>query len=59
MQLVHFAAMWAIYNSTDLSKKNDMDSDAYWILGLGGVWNSIGFIFVWIQNYTRDRNKIM
>ena len=22
-------------------------------------WNSIGFIFVWIQNYTCDRNKII
>ena len=37
-----FAAMWAIYNSTDLSKKNDMDSDAYWILGLGGVGIALG-----------------
>ena len=37
-----FAAMWAIYNSTDLSKKNDMEGDAYWILGLGGVGIAVG-----------------
>jgi solute carrier family 20 (sodium-dependent phosphate transporter) len=37
-----FAAMWAIHNSTDLSKKNDMDSDAYWILGLGGIGIALG-----------------
>lgn len=37
-----FAAMWAIHNSHDLSKKNDMDADAYWILGLGGIGIAIG-----------------
>ena len=37
-----FAAMWAIHNSTDLSKKNDMESDAYWILGLGGAGIALG-----------------
>ena len=37
-----FAAMWAIHNSQDLSKKNDMDADAYWILGLGGAGISLG-----------------
>ncbi|MAR51379.1 MAG: hypothetical protein CML42_09665 [Rhodobacteraceae bacterium] len=37
-----FAAMWAIYNSTDLSKKNDMEGDAYWILGLGGIGIAVG-----------------
>lgn len=37
-----FAAMWAIHNAQDLSKKNDMDADAYWILGLGGAGISIG-----------------
>ena len=37
-----FAAMWAIHNSQDLSKKNDMDADAYWILGLGGIGIAIG-----------------
>jgi len=37
-----FAAMWAIHNSQDLNKKNDMDADAYWILGLGGVGIAVG-----------------
>ena len=37
-----FAAMWAIYNGTDISKKNDMDADAYWILGMGGIGIAIG-----------------
>ena len=37
-----FAAMWAIHNAQDLSKKNDMDTDAYWILGLGGAGISLG-----------------
>lgn len=37
-----FAAMWAIHNAQDLSKKNDMDADAYWILGLGGAGISLG-----------------
>jgi len=37
-----FAAMWAIHNSQDLSKKNDMDTDAYWILGLGGIGIAVG-----------------
>ena len=37
-----FAAMWAIYNDTDISKKNDMESDAYWILGMGGVGIAVG-----------------
>ena len=37
-----FAAMWAIHNSQDLSKKNDMDADAYWILGLGGIGIAVG-----------------
>ena len=37
-----FAAMWAIHNSTDLSKKSDMESDAYWILGLGGAGIALG-----------------
>ena len=37
-----FAAMWAIYNGTDISKKNDMDADAYWILGMGGIGIAVG-----------------
>ena len=37
-----FAAMWAIHNAQDLSKKNDMDADAYWILGLGGIGIAVG-----------------
>jgi PiT family inorganic phosphate transporter len=37
-----FAAMWAIYNGTDISTKNDMDADAYWILGMGGIGIAIG-----------------
>ena len=37
-----FAAMWAIHNAQDLSKKNDMDTDAYWILGLGGIGIAVG-----------------
>ena len=37
-----FAAMWAIHNAQDLSKKNDMDVDAYWILGLGGIGIAVG-----------------
>ena len=37
-----FATMWAIHNSQDLNKKNDMDVDAYWILGLGGIGITIG-----------------
>ena len=34
--------MWAIHNAQDLSKKNDMDTDAYWILGLGGLGIAVG-----------------
>jgi solute carrier family 20 (sodium-dependent phosphate transporter) len=37
-----FAAMWAIHNAQDLNKKNDMESDAYWILGLGGAGIALG-----------------
>ena len=37
-----FAAMWAIHNAQDLNKKNDMDTDAYWILGLGGAGIALG-----------------
>jgi len=37
-----FAAMWAIHNAQDLDKKNDMDVDAYWILGLGGIGIAVG-----------------
>ena len=34
--------MWAIYNGTDISKKNDMEADAYWILGMGGLGIAVG-----------------
>ena len=34
--------MWVIYNGTDISKKNDMDADAYWILGMGGLGIAVG-----------------
>jgi sodium-dependent phosphate transporter len=37
-----FAAIWTIYNSDDFNKKNDMESDAYWILGLGGIGIALG-----------------
>jgi sodium-dependent phosphate transporter len=37
-----FAAMWAIYNDHDLNTKNYMDTDAYWILGLGGGGIALG-----------------
>ena len=39
-----FAAMWAIHNAQDLSKKNDMEADAYWILGLGGIGITVGLL---------------
>ena len=37
-----FAAIWTIYNSDDFNSKNDMESDAYWILGLGGIGIALG-----------------
>ena len=38
-----FAAMWVIYNGIDISKKNDMETDAYWILGgVGGIGIAVG-----------------
>tara|TARA_B100001093_G_scaffold487555_1_gene523909 strand:+ start:902 stop:2353 length:1452 start_codon:yes stop_codon:yes gene_type:complete len=46
-----FAAMWAIYNGTDISKKNDMESDAYWILGLGGIGIAVG-LYIYGQRIT-------
>lgn len=40
-----FAAMYAIYTTDgDLSKKVDMEGDAYWILALGGVGISLGLL---------------
>ena len=40
-----FAAIYTIYNSDgDLSKKLDLGSDAYWILGIGGVGIAIGLV---------------
>ena len=47
-----FAAMYAIYTSEgDLSKKVDMEGDAYWILGMGGVGIAIG-LFVYGKKIT-------
>ena len=37
-----FAAIWTIYNSDDFNNKNDLEADAYWILGLGGVGIALG-----------------
>jgi len=37
-----FAAIWTIYNSDDFNTKNDMDTDAYWILGIGGAGIALG-----------------
>jgi len=38
-----FGAIWSIYKSGELSnKKNDLDSDAYWILSLGAAGIVIG-----------------
>lgn len=38
-----FAAIWAIYNSNgDLSKNTNMEDDAYWILGMGGIGIAVG-----------------
>ncbi len=40
-----FAVMYAIYTSDgDLSKDVDMKTDAYWILGLGGLGISVGLL---------------
>ena len=39
-----FAAIYTIYMSNDLSKKVDLDNNAYWILGLGGVGIASGLI---------------
>uniref|UniRef100_A0A6C0AZ07 Phosphate transporter n=1 Tax=viral metagenome TaxID=1070528 RepID=A0A6C0AZ07_9ZZZZ len=40
-----FAAIYLIYRENDvISKKIDMDDDAYWILGIGGIGISFGLI---------------
>ena len=47
-----FAAIWLIYTSNgEINKKNSMEEDAYWILGLGGVGIAIG-LFVYGKKIT-------
>ena len=37
-----YAAIYMIYKDNELQKKNDLDTDAYWILGMGGIGISLG-----------------
>ena len=37
-----FVTIYTIYLTNDISKKNDMDDSAYWILGMGGIGISVG-----------------
>ena len=37
-----FVTIYTIYMTNELSKKNDMDDSAYWILGMGGVGIAFG-----------------
>lgn len=37
-----FVTIYTIHITNDISKKNDMNDDAYWILGMGGVGIAIG-----------------
>ena len=37
-----YAAIYMIYKDNELKKKNDLDSDAYWILAMGGIGISLG-----------------
>lgn len=47
-----FAAIWLIYNSNgEIDKKNSMEEDAYWILGLGGIGIAVG-LFVYGKKIT-------
>ena len=47
-----FAAIYTIYVSEgDLSKKTSMGSDAYWILGMGGIGIAVG-LFVYGKKIT-------
>merc|ERR1712087_522434 len=39
-----FMAIYAIYNDGGVSKKVDMDDDAYWILAVGGVGIGVGLL---------------
>lgn len=39
-----FVAIYSIYKTNELSKKSDMNTDAYWILALGGVGIASGLI---------------
>ncbi len=47
-----FAAIWIIYTSNgEINKKNSMEQDAYWILGLGGIGIAVG-LFVYGKKIT-------
>lgn len=37
-----FAAIYMVYKSGEVSKKQELGSDAYWILGMGGVGICVG-----------------
>ena len=37
-----YAAIYMIYKDNELKKKNELDTDAYWILGMGGFGISLG-----------------
>mgnify|MGYP001174351299 CR=1 FL=1 len=37
-----YAAIYMVYKDNELKKKNDLDSDAYWILAMGGIGISLG-----------------
>lgn len=37
-----YAAIYMIYKDNELQKKNDLDTDAYWILAMGGFGISLG-----------------
>ena len=39
-----FVAIYSIYKTGELTKKADMDSDAYWILAVGGIGIASGLI---------------
>ena len=37
-----YLAIYMIYKDNELKKKNELDTDAYWILGMGGFGISLG-----------------
>lgn len=39
-----FAAIYMIWSNGEITKKADMDNDAYWVLGLGGVGIIFGLV---------------